>query len=184
MEAFSIATHLPFWDIVLRLAAALALSLTVGWEREAKDKPAGVATHMIVAVGAAAFMIVALELAVTPSKELSFNPDPSRVIQGVIGGIGFLGAGSIIRNSGEEVKGLKTGAGIWVVGAIGLACGAGYFVLAALIGGAVLFVQVVVRIMQKILGHIYSEAADAVDETVQKANIAKNAAAATGEDKD
>ena len=180
MEAFTVSTHLPAWDIVLRLTAAMLLSLTVGWERELLDKPAGISTHMIVSVGSAAFLIVALELAFAPGEEI--NPDPSRVIQGVIGGIGFLGAGSIIRNSSDNIKGLTTGAGIWVVGAIGLACGAGYFVLAALIGGAVLFIQIVIRLLEKALRKIYGSAADAVDETAHKAKIAHDLNKNTGDD--
>lgn len=119
---------------VSRLVLALVLSMLIGWEREAKHKDAGLRTHMLVGLGSCAFMLVALAL----SENLSANDDsvsidPSRVIQGLIGGIGFLGAGAIIHGGGDEVRGLTTGAGIWLVGAIGLACGAGSYGLAIVI---------------------------------------------------
>lgn len=117
-------------------------------------------------------MIVALELAAPPvDGKYSFNPDPSRVIQGVIGGIGFPGAGSIIRHSADDVRGLTTGAGIWVVGAMGLAGGSGYLALAALIGGAVLFVQIVVKIAGRLIRRVYGEAASGLAETSNRRRI-------------
>ena len=65
-----------------------------------------------------------------PGSDDVVKIDPSRVIQGLIGGIGFLGAGAIIQGGSEQVRGLTTGAGIWLVGAVGLACGAGAYILA------------------------------------------------------
>jgi putative Mg2+ transporter-C (MgtC) family protein len=110
-------------EIVLRLLAAVVCGGIVGWEREAKGRPAGLRTHMMVALGAGSFTLAALDMA-------GPGADPVRILQGVVTGIGFLGAGSIMQSRGE-VQGMTTAAGIWVVGAIGAACGAGDYIMAA-----------------------------------------------------
>jgi len=105
--------------IVLRLALAAALGGVLGYERERQGKAAGVRTHMLVALGAALFVLVPQQAGVS-------DADMTRVIQGVVAGIGFLGAGAIIKGGAEEsVKGLTTAAGIWLTAAIGIACGLG-----------------------------------------------------------
>jgi len=105
--------------IVLRLALAAALGGVLGYERERQGKAAGVRTHMLVALGAALFVLVPQQAGVS-------DADMTRVIQGVVAGIGFLGAGSIIKgNDDDTVKGLTTAAGIWLTAAIGIACGLG-----------------------------------------------------------
>jgi len=105
--------------IVLRLALAAALGGVLGYERERQGKAAGVRTHMLVALGAALFVLVPQQAGVS-------DADMTRVIQGVVAGIGFLGAGSIIKGNDEDtVKGLTTAAGIWLTAAIGIACGLG-----------------------------------------------------------
>jgi putative Mg2+ transporter-C (MgtC) family protein len=105
--------------IVLRLSLAAALGGALGFERERQGKSAGVRTHMLVALGAAIFVLVP-DLAGVPEGEIA------RVIQGVIVGVGFLGAGSIIKGSAaQSVQGLTTAAGIWLTAAIGIACGFG-----------------------------------------------------------
>jgi putative Mg2+ transporter-C (MgtC) family protein len=105
--------------IVLRLVIAALLGGLLGYERERHGKAAGVRTHMLVALGAALFVLVPKEAGVS-------GADLTRVIQGIVAGIGFLGAGAIIKGSAEEsVKGLTTAAGIWLTAAIGIACGLG-----------------------------------------------------------
>jgi putative Mg2+ transporter-C (MgtC) family protein len=105
--------------IVLRLVLAALLGGLLGYERERHGKAAGVRTHMLVALGAALFVLVPKEAGVS-------GADLTRVIQGIVAGIGFLGAGAIIKGSAEEsVKGLTTAAGIWLTAAIGIACGLG-----------------------------------------------------------
>lgn len=129
-------------DMTLRLGAAVVAAAALGLERERQHKPAGLRTHMLVSLGAAASTLVALAL-IRPGQfenEL-LRVDPIRVVEGVIGGIGFLGAGSIIRSQGS-VGGLTTAASIWVAGAIGLTCGAGQFRLAFL---TVLFAFIILR---------------------------------------
>lgn len=128
-----LAYHIHPLEMALRLSLAVIFGLIVGWERETRDKPAGVRTHMMVSLGSASFMLATLEFGASPLRfPLEVAIDPSRIIQGVITGIGFLGAGCIIRGD-SGIRGLKTGASVWVVGSIGVACGSGLYVVAAII---------------------------------------------------
>lgn len=105
--------------ITLRLLIAAALGGLLGYERELQGKSAGMRTHMLVAIGAALFVLI-------PQQAGASNEDLSRVLQGLIAGVGFLGAGSIIVGTKDaETKGLTTAAGIWVTAAIGMAAGIG-----------------------------------------------------------
>lgn len=105
--------------ITLRLLVAAALGGLLGYERELQGKSAGMRTHMLVAIGAALFVLI-------PQQAGASNEDLSRVLQGLITGVGFLGAGSIIVGTKDvETKGLTTAAGIWVTAAIGMAAGIG-----------------------------------------------------------
>ena len=108
-----------FTRILLRLSMAALLGGVLGYEREMHGKAAGVRTHMLVAMGAALFVLV-------PQQGGMDVADMSRVIQGIVTGVGFLGAGAIIKHKSEEdVQGLTTAAGVWMTAAIGIACGLG-----------------------------------------------------------
>ncbi len=119
--------------MVARLAAAVACGAALGWEREVQNKPAGLRTHMMVSLGAAAFTLITLKIyeAALNGGGQTIGADPLRVVSGVIGGIGFLGAGTIIQ-SRQSVQGITTAAAIWVVGSVGIACGIGFYSLAVL----------------------------------------------------
>lgn len=105
--------------VTLRLLLAALLGGLVGYEREQHRQAAGLRTHILVAVGAALFVLVPKEAGMTTG-------DLSRVIQGVVAGIGFLGAGAILKSERQaRVKGLTTAAGIWLTAAIGIAAGMG-----------------------------------------------------------
>lgn len=105
--------------IIVRLLLAALLGGLLGYEREQKGKSAGLKTHMLVALGAALFVLIPQQSGVSGS-------DMTRVLQGLVAGVGFLGAGTIIKGNGEaEVKGLTTAAGIWLTAAIGMAAGMG-----------------------------------------------------------
>jgi putative Mg2+ transporter-C (MgtC) family protein len=106
-----------YWHLLL----AIALGAVVGWERFIDHKPAGLRTHTLVALGAAGVMVAARGIM---GDDPAADREMSRVVQGVITGIGFLGAGSILQ-SGGSVRGLTTAASIWIVAAIGVAAGAG-----------------------------------------------------------
>lgn len=120
-------------DAALRLGAALLLSGLVGFEREAKGRAAGLRTHMMVGLAAALFTLLSLELFdwVRGLDSPSAAADPLRLLEAITAGVAFLAAGSIFRDA-ERVRGLTTGAGLWMAGAIGMACGQGATGLAAL----------------------------------------------------
>lgn len=137
-------TQLSLETILIRLSVASILAMLIGWERETKSKPAGLKTHMLIGLGSAAFFLIFTEFALGSLKDTErLSLDPTRLFQGVITGIGFLGAGAIIQG-GRGVKGLTTGTGIWIAGAVGLACGAGFFFIAAAVTVFALVVLVVV----------------------------------------
>ena len=115
-------------DVLLRLALAAGLGGAIGLEREFRHKPAGLRTNMLIALGSALFSILSVELGAAAGS-------PDRVAAQVVTGIGFLGAGAILR-SGESIHGLTTAATIWVNAAIGMAAGLGAYAAAA--GGATL----------------------------------------------
>jgi putative Mg2+ transporter-C (MgtC) family protein len=119
-------THLPVAVILFRLVMALVLGALIGWEREASHRPAGLRTHMLVALAAAVFAIVTVEM--IHSDLISAETgvvDPIRLIEAVTAGAGFLAAGVIIQSRGG-VRGVTTATAIWLAAAIGLSAGAGY----------------------------------------------------------
>ncbi|MBL1274240.1 MAG: putative Mg2+ transporter-C (MgtC) family protein [Marinobacter maritimus] len=126
-------TQIPVLDMFIRLLAAAGLALILGLERELRGKAAGLRSHMLVSLGASAFIIMGMHiLFATAEGDPSARVDPTRIVEGVIGGIGFLGAGSIIQSRGS-VQGITTGASIWMAGAVGVACGLGIFALAGMV---------------------------------------------------
>jgi putative Mg2+ transporter-C (MgtC) family protein len=130
--------------ILTRLMLAAVLGGVLGYERENQGKAAGIRTHMLVAMGSALFVLVPQQAGMT-------IPDLSRVIQGIVAGIGFLGAGAIIKNRGEDdVQGLTTAAGVWMTAAIGIACGLGRESTALL---STLLALLVFAGVPKLLGH-------------------------------
>jgi putative Mg2+ transporter-C (MgtC) family protein len=116
--------------MLIRLLLAIAGGACLGWDRTAKDKPAGLRTHMLVSLGAAVAIVSTLQLSGPGWTRSGALPmDTSRVIAGIVGGIGFLGAGAIIKHQ-HSVQGITTAASIWVSATIGLACGLGQYSLA------------------------------------------------------
>ena len=134
-------------EIIIRLVLAAFLGAIVGLEREAAKRDAGLRTHTLVSLGSALIMMTNLYLfeVYTGAAHL----DPTRLAAQVVSGIGFLGAGTIIR-SGSNIKGLTTAASLWVVAAVGLAVGCGFYKAAVfttlfVLVGLVLFGRVVHR---------------------------------------
>ena len=115
-------------QLTVRLVVAGLIGGVLGWDRERAGKSAGLRTYVLVAVGSAGFIAV--------SQQAGFGHDGmSRVVQGLVAGIGFLGAGCILKSEGEHhVRGLTTAAGIWLTAAVGVAAGAGREISAILIG--------------------------------------------------
>lgn len=117
-------------EVGFRLVLAVALAGLLGWDREDKDRPAGLRTYMLVALAAALFTIITFEIYETvQAKYPDGSSDPIRIIEAVTAGVAFLAAGTIIQGR-TSVQGLTTGAGMWMAGALGVALGGGHYLLA------------------------------------------------------
>lgn len=132
---------IDFTEFVIRVLFAGGCGLVVGLDREIKGKPLGAGAFVLVAIGSSALMAVTLNFALSSmAEDEAMSIDPTRLIQGIVGGIGFLGAGAIMSPSKDgRLKGVRSGAAIWAVGAIGVACGLGFLKEAAFIA-AVIFI--------------------------------------------
>ena len=115
-------------EIALRLSCAMLIGLVIGTEREYTHRPAGMRTHILVALGACAVSVTG-ELLFNQYSSMGALPDPARLSAQVVTGVGFLGAGTIMRE-GFSVKGLTTAASLWAVACLGIAAGFGYYALA------------------------------------------------------
>ncbi len=116
-------------EMLFRLLLGIGLGALIGFERELKHRPAGLRTHMLVSLGATIFA----------TSSLAFDIEPSRIAAGIVAGIGFLGAGSIIAHKGH-VKGITSAATMWVVAGIGLSVGIGEYYIAIISAIAVFLV--------------------------------------------
>jgi len=129
-EAIAVRASLPealegvvyYGDMLLRLVLAGACGALIGWQREKKDKAAGLRTHMLLALGSCTFTLVGLGMA---------DGDIIRLVQGTLMGTGFI-CGGVIFRQGPSVRGLTTAVGLWSLSAVGVACGAGEYVLAVI----------------------------------------------------
>jgi putative Mg2+ transporter-C (MgtC) family protein len=139
---------LSWFDVLLRLAVAGALGGAIGFERELRDHEAGFRTHLLVALGSAAFTLVSAYgfRDFDYGRATGLTLDPTRIAAQIVTGIGFLGAGAIIRQ-GSSIRGLTTAATLWVVAAIGLASGAGEYSVAVLGTALVLFALYPLRVV-------------------------------------
>lgn len=141
MDEFASPTTLSWTQASVRMGAATLLPLLIGLERFFRSKPIDFRPFVIISVGAAGLVMAAIEMlaaATSPQTQI----DPTRVIEGVITGIGFLGAGAMFRQ-GNYVQGAGSAASIWTAGAIGLACGMGEIWLAIMMSAIVLAVLIV-----------------------------------------
>jgi putative Mg2+ transporter-C (MgtC) family protein len=134
VEEFGHPTYTPFSVIVARLLLAALFGAAIGFEREWRNRPAGLRTHILVCVAAATFGILTIEIVHSPLFGIegtrgATRVDPIRVVEAVTAGIAFLAAGTILFTRGS-VQGLTTGAGMWLAGAIGLASGLGLWQVA------------------------------------------------------
>ena len=136
-------TPTPIVDVFLRLALAAGLGGAIGLEREYHRKPAGLRTNMLIALGSALFSVLSIEVG-------SSAGSPDRIAAQVITGIGFLGAGAIMRTGGD-VHGLTTAATIWVNAAIGMAAGVGAFGVATGAAATTLVVLVVLPFIERLV---------------------------------
>ncbi|MDD3878638.1 MAG: MgtC/SapB family protein [Syntrophomonas sp.] len=138
------------YEIVFKLTLASILGALIGLERESLNRPAGLRTYTLVCVGSALAMIVSIDIYLQYYHTV--NADPGRIAAQVVSGIGFLGAGTIIRE-GATVRGLTTAAGLWAVACIGLAVGSGLYIPAVVTTVLILFVLIYfVKFEEKITG--------------------------------
>ncbi|WP_424929582.1 MgtC/SapB family protein [Amaricoccus tamworthensis] len=156
LNEFTRFPWLPIQTAAARMIAALLFGALVGFEREWRNHPAGLRTHMLVCLASACVAILAIEIAhMPPFDNESTRIDPLRLIEAVTGGVAFLAAGFIVFTNGR-VRGLTTGAGMWLAGAIGLACGLGALHIAAL-------ATVLAILVLWILGHVEKSMGDSDD---------------------
>jgi len=127
------------FELAIRLLVAAALGAAIGFEREIHAHPAGMRTHLLVSEGSAIFTVLSIYgfVGVLPSGEGS-PPDPTRIAAQIVSGIGFLGAGAILK-SGTSIRGLTTAASLWATAAVGVAVGAGEYAVGAVGTAIVLF---------------------------------------------
>ena len=149
--------HIAPWEAFLRMLAAVLAGAAVGFDRELRNKPAGLRTHILISLAASLFTLITFELHhAVVSENSRTTADPIRIIEAVTAGVAFLAAGAIIQSRGN-VRGLTTGANMWLAGALGVACGAGDYTLAIM--GTVFALIVLV-----LLGRLERAARDKVSE--------------------
>ena len=137
---------LGFGAVLLRLAAAVGVGALIGLDRELRRKPAGLRTLALVALGSAVFIIETID-----TTRSVYTDATSRVIQGIVTGVGFLGAGSIMRSADEEsVRGLTTAASIWLAAAAGIACGLANWPL-VLVGSVLAVLVLVITPVERVI---------------------------------
>ncbi len=142
--------HIEAWEIAVRLLLAVFLGGLIGVERERISRPAGFRTHILVCVGSALMMLVSA-YGFTGQIGEGYLADPGRIAAGVVTGIGFLGAGTILQQRGS-VRGLTTAATIWVVSGVGLAAGVGFYLGAIL---TTFFVLVSLLLLRRAENHFF-----------------------------
>ena len=135
------------WETaLLRLIFSFLVGTLIGVEREAHNQPAGLRTHILICIGATLIMLLSIFI---PQVFTHFqNGDPGRIAAQVVSGIGFLGAGAILK-FGADVRGLTTAASIWAIAAVGLAIGAGMYLVSVLAVGVILFALTVMDLFEK-----------------------------------
>lgn len=138
-----VETYLPLHIILIRLGIAAILGAVIGFEREAHTAEAGLRTHILIAVAAALFTILAFEIFHTIEGGES-RADPIRAVEAVTAGIAFLGAGAIFRQS-SGVQGLTTGAGMWLAGAVGMSTALGHYIVAVFTAALAVVVLALLR---------------------------------------
>lgn len=171
-------TYLAEHIIAIRLAIAALCGAIIGFEREVRTAEAGLRTHILIAVAAALFTILTFEIFHTIGGSTDSRADPIRAVEAVTAGIAFLGAGAIFR-SGGSVQGLTTGAGMWLAGAVGVACALGFYTIAA--GTTVLAVIVLAAlraVAHRMIGH---KAAEDAAQRVMREGESENGIGPRGE---
>jgi putative Mg2+ transporter-C (MgtC) family protein len=145
----------PELEMLVRMGTGVILGAAIGYERERSGHPAGLRTHLLVSLASATFMLVSSQFVYFQSygKDDLIAVDTSRIAASVVSGVGFLGAGAILRN-GISIQGLTTAASLWMVSAVGLAAGAGMYVVAVTAALASLFGLTILRQIEGMRWHL------------------------------
>lgn len=160
IEEFADNTHLGWETIILRLIGAVIFSGLIGFERETRQMPAGLRTHMLVGLAAAAYCLVMLEvLAEFDGRAQNLAMDPLRLLEAVTAGVAFLAAGMIVFSQGKII-GLTTGASLWLVAALGLATGFGFWPIALLSTGLALIIIRLIKSAENVARQQFDEDED------------------------
>lgn len=138
---------IPYFEIILRLILSAILGGLIGMEREISNRPAGLRTHILVTIGSSLIMLVSIDGFYILGKGV-LSGDPARLAAQVVSGIGFIGAGTIMR-TGNNIMGLTTAASLWVSAGIGLAIGAGYYLGAIVTAAIVLLTLMSLGVLEK-----------------------------------
>lgn len=150
-------TVLPPLEAVLRVFMAVIVGSLIGLDRELRNKPAGLRTHILISLAAALFTLITFELHQQFAGEGGTRTaDPVRIIEAVTAGVAFLAAGAIIQSRGS-VHGLTTGANMWLAGALGVACGAGYYFIATI---GTVFALIVLVVLAKLEARLNPKSPD------------------------
>ena len=136
-------------DMIARILLAAVLGALIGFERDKHGRAAGLRTHLLVSMGAAAFMVMSARVAASAQGSTSFIADPGRIAAQIVTGIGFLGAGAIVK-SRNNVRGLTTAACLWAAAGIGMAAGGGYWLLALVTTGVALLALVGLKGLERL----------------------------------
>jgi putative Mg2+ transporter-C (MgtC) family protein len=154
----------PIEEIALRLSAAVILGSTLGLNRELHGKAAGLRTHGLVCLGAAVATLVAL---CGPDGSVPIDSNATgRVVQGILTGIGFLGAGVILRDPDGHVTGLTTAATIWTCAVLGIACGLGYWLILGFAVGLTVLVLWIGRPIERLAERLFHRKSRSIDKSV------------------
>lgn len=166
MPNITAPVQLTAWDVFLRMLCAMAVGTVIGTEREYSNRPAGMRTHILVALGACAVMLTG-QMIFTQYSAYGATPDPARLAAQVITGVGFLGAGTILKE-GPTVHGLTTAASLWSVACLGVAAGGGYFSI-ALVG--MVFILITLTFFEMLQNRLVGQDSTLICYCLEASNI-------------
>ncbi len=149
-------THIPQHIFAVRLLLAAVFGAMIGFEREASNGVAGLRTHMLISLAACLFSMLAFEFYELSLAGGAENPDPIRAVEATTAGVAFLGAGAIFQQRGN-IRGLTTGAGMWLAGAVGVATSVGFYLIAF---GVALFAVLILATLRSFAHHVVHERQD------------------------
>lgn len=149
LSQFTVDSHIYLWDMIARICMAVVIGFLLGLERELSHHPAGIKTHVLVCLGSALTSLIATEMAYQ-ANAIPASLDLSRIAAGVVSGMGFIGAGAIMKaRDGTVVTGITTAATLWVSSGLGLAIGMGYYRMALLSFLAIYAATLLLKLLEK-----------------------------------